>query len=257
MSVQIAPRIALLTAVATVICLPVKADLGSTSIFQEENLLSMAKPRRLKEARLSRSIPGFSALGRRFEVERAIQGSPNLMDEAILAIVTTKTGKVLDSAWWLDPLDHGRPQYSWPDFMAVFDRVDQLLGKHPWLLEWRRAGTGRSLEVHALGKQTADEDRRAAVLPLWREAALGADPAYMVLARYPDGSWSQLSFNDQADSILVAYSTAKSPAHPLHWLDSLDIHFSPVCRNGEATARYAVIRSDGSHQVYSYQRCPS
>lgn len=251
-----APKICGIAAIGLFCFLPLQASLESTTLFQQQSLLSQTKPHKRKETRLSRSIRGYDELLRRFRIDRATQGFPNSIDESLLVTLSATAGKYLDSAWWLNPIANGKPRYSWADFTELFDRVDHLLEGHRWLREWRAAGQGRRLELHALGRQTSGEGLNTFVLPIWREAGLRGDAVYTVLARLPDSSWIQLNLNDQKPSILVAYSTGIPFTHPLHWLDALDVQFHPQCTHGEQSSRYAVVNTDGSHQIRTFQRCP-
>jgi hypothetical protein len=201
-------------------------------------------------------LSGFAKLKESFTIERASQGYINRFDESILTVLRTDRGKILNAAWWFNPIVRGKPQYDWYVFLDLFGHVDALLVRHTWLAEWINAGGGRLLELHAFGREPESEpdDIKSNVLPIWREAGFVGKPEYEVLARLGDTSWIEMFFNDKDERLLLNYSMDLS-ATPVHWLDALDVQFHPKCKKGERSSRYAIVDPTGHWQVREYGKC--
>ena len=203
------------------------------------------------------ALPGFDELRERFSLDRASQGYINRLDsESLFAVLTASVPATLTSAWWLNPVENGKVLFDWHVFLALFSHVDELLSRHKWLAEWKAAGPGRLLELHAFGQSPASEpdDIAANVLPIWRGARFAGEPQYEVLARLDNHAWLSLFLNDTDPRVLVSYSIGLS-SQPLHWLDGMNVAFHPMCTRGTASARYATIAPTGEHQTHEYRQC--
>lgn len=201
-------------------------------------------------------LKGYAKLRETFIIEEANQGYINRFDESLFVQLLTDKGKILNAAWWFDPIVGGKPRYDWYTFLDLFSHVDELLSRHAWLAAWRNGAGGRLLELHAFGREPEEEsdDIKYLVLPIWREAAFSGKPQYQVLARLGDTSWVSMFFNDKDPRLLLNYSM-DLPAKPAHWLDGLEVQFHPQCKKGDPSSRYAVVDRAGHWQVHEYGKC--
>ncbi len=221
---------------------------GEGTLFVQSPIVT---PSALRKAQ---RLAGHDEFAQQFTIEQVMQAAINGLPESLLVIVRTNQVKLLDSAWWFDPICFFRPRYDWYDFIDLFHHVDGLLTRHAWLAEWKSAGRGRVVELHAFGRGPASADLGGEVLPIWHEAGFRGRPRYEVLARRGNQSWVRMYFNDDDPKLLISYSMDR-PANPVHWLDALDVAFHPRCRTDEPSARYAVIEPDGTWQIREFAGC--
>jgi len=202
---------------------------------------------------LARELPGYQRLRDQFEIEDGYATAEAGAHNVLFLRLRMTTDGGLNAAWWSNPLPHGVPQYTWLDFLSCFARVNDLVGKHPWLSAWFHAGPGRLLELHACGcaLEPCDDTPVYSDRCLWSQAGLSGEPTYEILARRGDEEWAKLYLSPSEDKILVV-GTWKPDPHGPHWLDQLDVSFPALCDANPNATRYVTVLPDGTH---TSQRC--
>jgi hypothetical protein len=184
-------------------------------------------------------------------------GAINMFPESLYVSLHARTADPVNAAWWWDPIDKdGDPQYDWHAFIQLHRAASKVVGRHAWLKQWRVAGPGRSLELHAFGAGIGATpfELQNFVLPVWRDAGMSGRPEYSMLARRGDTEWAQLYFGKD-DSRMLVTAVSRPDQSSAHWLDRLDLYFHPKCRPGEASSRYATVAPSGKWKVRTVRQC--
>lgn len=213
--------------------------------------------RQRKARQLSQELKGYEALRKSFEVENALLGVINGFPASLHVDLRSTSSDLVNAVWWWNPLDQdGNPTYDWNTFLTVYRDASTAMAKHIWLEKWRDARPGRRVELHLFGQQIGETRFQLDhfILPLWREAGLGGQPAYSLLLRRGDSEWATIYGGTEERRALVA-SVNEPETSPSHWLDGLDVYFHPRCKPGDRSARYAVVEPSGQWELREAVGC--
>lgn len=140
----------------------------------------------------ARALRGWATASLEFVITSAHRGTVNFGPEALTLDLQARGSRSIDEARWsnlLDKLD--RPRFTWGDFLEAFRAGERAVGRHPWLLTWRRADARRRLELRATGAEPWDAADRFGyghgALGWWRRAGLPGAPAAELQVRTGGG----------------------------------------------------------------------
>ena len=196
--------------------------------------------------KLLKDLAGYPALCQEFRVHEVMLGDINLVPYSLHTTLTAIRPRVVDGAWWFDPVIMGRPRYNWNQFLAVHREVERVAARHTWISAWTRAGPGRSAEARIFGMTPTEEtDLATSVAPAWKHAGLKGAPHYQLLLRRDDATWAELYFGKDDPRALIVMAkpphTSDLPSSR-HWLDGLELLYHPT----EDVPDYVVVSPDGT-----------
>jgi hypothetical protein len=228
-----------------------------TSQFQRQEKLG-----RERAVKLCQQLPGWQSFEQDFALKEPFPmvGLINEFPNSLVVLIKSKQSRLVDSIWWWDPLDKGgRPKVDWNGLRAAYDDASEHISVHSWLNSWKHAGKGRSIELHLFGTQIGEVDWQIKdfYLPAWRDAGFKGVPAYSVLLRRADDSWTHILFGREESRSLVVSSLVNLRHEPaLHWLDTFDLSFHPKGKRGEKYSKYVIISRTGEWQLKTYSKAP-
>jgi hypothetical protein len=230
---------------------------GATEERRPHWSLESAENRQRKAWQLSRDLNGYDALRSSFEVEDALLGLISGFPASLHVALRSTDSNLVNAVWWWNPLDkHGKPTYDWKTFLGVYRDASIVIAKHIWLEKWKDTRPGRRIELRLFGKEIGGTrfELENFILPLWREAGFGGQPAYHLLLRRGDSEWATLYVGTEERRTLVAYVN-KPETSPSHWLDGLKVYFHPRCKRGDRSSRYVVVEPSGSWELREVVGC--
>jgi hypothetical protein len=193
-----------------------------------------------------RDLKGYPALGREFRVQQVMLGNINLLPYSLHPTLVAIQPRVVDSAWWFNPVVKDHPQYDWNQFLAVHREVERAAIRHPWISAWKKLAPGRSAEAHIYGVTPTEEtDLATFVTPAWKHAGLKGAPYYELLLRRDDNTWAQFFFGRHGARARIAHAGPTNPgerANRGHWLDSMTVLYHPT----QEIPDYVVVRPNGT-----------
>lgn len=125
-------------------------------------------------------LGGWTEFDAEFTLERARFDTHHGQRNSIHSMIDAREDRPLDGAWWFNTAQDGAPQFTWTQFLAAHARAERLVLANPWLLDWKRAGPQRHLELWlgGLGTDLDDMNRLA-----WDDAGFRADPVAEIILR--------------------------------------------------------------------------
>ncbi len=207
-----------------------------------------AEERTQKQARrMAETLPGYAALRREFRIHRLMLGHINMLPYSLHPDLNSLRPRLVDTAWWFDPVVRGRPKYDWNQFLAVHREVERVVGAHVWVAGWKKAGPGRTVEAQVFGlRPNTETDMAFSVVPAWKHARLKGVPHYEVLLRRGDDTWATLYFGKEDRRALIERAIPPKSGDQRaggHWLDTLpDLFYHPT----EKVPEYAVVSPNGT-----------
>jgi hypothetical protein len=196
--------------------------------------------------KLLKELAGYHALSQEFRVQEVWLGDVNLLPYSLYTTLTAIRPRMVDSAWWFDPVVKGRPQCDWNQFLAVHREVERVVARHAWISAWKKAGRGRTAEAHIFGViPTEETDLGTSVTPAWRHAGLKGAPRYQILLRREVNTWVELYFGkDDSRALILDASPARDDeiTSSGHWLDGMTLFYDPT----QEAPDYVVVSPDGT-----------
>lgn len=188
-------------------------------------------------------LKGYTALQREFRVQEVMLGDINLLPYSLFADLRAVRPRLVDAARWFDPIEKGRPRYSWSDFLTVHGDVEQVASRHTWLADWKQAGAGRTIESHIFGIRPWEElDLAHLVTPAWKHAGLKGTPGLELLLRRGDRTWAELYLSKDDPAGLIVSAKPTTAENPSHWLDRLTISYHPT----QTVPDYVIVTPKGT-----------
>lgn len=171
------------------------------------------------------ALAGYEQLKAEFAVARARIYAPEAL---YLALSATKV-RALNAADWTCPMKNGQPRCDWRTFLALYQAAETAVKAHPWLLEWKAAAPGRSLELEATGGRGFSEERPELFLfPPWKDAGLPGRPEFELVARASEHVWATVLLSSTCrEALVVSTFIPEEPALSGHWLQRTKVFYHP------------------------------
>lgn len=155
---------------------------------------------------------------------------------------------LVDSASWYNPVENGKPKYTWHEFFAVYQHVEDIVSQHQWLHEWKMAGKDRRIEAQISGTTPYIENIEIFVLPPWNHAGIQGIPQYEITLRseHKQGESrlpTTIFFGDNDQRALIVRSDRDEG---FHWLDNIEVFYHPT----QEIPEYVVVTPRGEWRIH-------
>ena len=195
---------------------------------------------KMKALKLARSLSGYSVVSGRFIIANAISGNLNLLPPSLCIDILDKKKCIISAARWFNPMTNGVPEYTWMDFLEVYQNIQYAAADHKWLKDWCDNSTNRWISAAIFGKRPYTETNfdyypRSA----WHHANLPGEPYYELRFIENGKPLGTLFLGKQSHDAII---TDMSKNESKYWLDNLEFLYYPK----DDIPSYAIVHSNGS-----------
>ncbi|MBI5393735.1 MAG: DUF2225 domain-containing protein [Verrucomicrobia bacterium] len=197
----------------------------------------------LPEYKMSYALNGISAVTNLFSVFEASIGHINMLPYSLLVMLdpSDKNRNVVNSAWWFNPVDERsqKAAHDWNDFIKCYGEVNDVVSKHDWIMDWRNAGSHRTVQACVFGVRPNTETMlEAMVLPGWKHANMKGIPEYEVNLRRA-GQWCATIYFGKGEN--RAFVATIHGSDGKHWLDKQNLSYHPT----QEIPNYIIVDQNG------------
>jgi hypothetical protein len=189
---------------------------------------------------LAISLEGYQEFQKQFELKKAETNHFISQPFSLLLGIQTKKPSLVNSVWWYNPIESGKPVGNWNQFLKLYEACSKAASKHRWLEVWKASGKDRLVEGAFSGfvGHDAAKDLEEYVLPAWKDAGCKGLPEFKLRLRQGRGCHTVFISSGEKNALVV--SSEKGTGS--HWLDKEEVFFHPK------TPDYIVVNPEGSFQ---------